>query len=129
MHQKNLELLKTHIISNVAPILVEKVPKEVFGKNSVILDANIDKSYLNGHYEGINYLPPKWYENLEQNSILIIDNLSHIPKQEQKKFIEILKYRKISTFPLPEKCVVIITCDSLEKISEEIISLVACIGK
>ena len=75
MHQKNLELLKTHIISNVAPILVEKVPKEVFGKNSVILDANIDKSYLNGHYEGINYLPPKWiifhiFQNKSKRNLL-----------------------------------------------------------
>lgn len=129
MDHKNLELLKTHIIMNIAPILIKNVPKEVFGKNAVVLDANIDKTLLNGHYEGTEYLPPKWFNELAENNILIIDNLSNINKNEQKKFIEILKYRKISTFHLPKKCVIVITCDSIERISEEIISLVAYIGE
>ena len=43
------------------------------------------------------------------------------------KFIEILKYKKISTFELPENCLIIVTCSDLtnNKINEEIYSLVA----
>lgn len=60
-----------------------------------------------------------WYQELQDKEILIIDQFSSIPKVEQKKFIEILKYRKISTFLLPKECVIIITCDDIQNISEE----------
>lgn len=128
MNSKNLEMLNTYIKNNVAPILIEKIPKEVFSSNAVVLDAKVDKTLLNGHYEQTEYLPPLWYQELQDKEILIIDQLSSIPKVEQKKFIEILKYRKISTFLLPKECVIIITCDDIQNISEEVCSLVAYIG-
>lgn len=129
MNSKKLELLNTYIKANVAPILIEKVPKEVFEHHAVILQATIDKSLLNGHYEGVNYLPPDWFTELESKDILIIDHLSDISREEQKKFIELLKYRKISTFDLPKRCVILITCENTSNISEEIYSLVAHIGE
>lgn len=129
MDNKRLELLNAYIKSNVAPILIEKMPKEVFHENAVIIESTIDKTHLNGHYEGIKYLPPNWFKELEKKDILVIHQLSSISKNEQKKFVEILKYRKVSTFDLPKRCVIIITCDDSSKISEEIYSLVAHIGE
>ena len=53
--------------------------------------------------------------------------LRDFSKEEQKKFIEILEYRKISTFEIPNDVVIIVTANNINKdtINEEIYSLVA----
>ena len=62
--------------------------------------------------------------------ILVIDKIDSISKEEQVKFIEILKYRKVSTFELPKDIVIIVTANKISKdtINEEIYSLLAHIG-
>ena len=123
------ELLLSYIKTNVAPILVDFI----FGQDledAVILPANIDKKELNGHYEEMNYVPPKWLNELlnkKNNPLLVIDQIDTIPKEEQKKFIELLKYRKVSTFDLPNNCRIIVTANKIneEMINEEVFSLVA----
>ncbi len=131
MSNDRLELLKTYIKSGVSPLLVSDVPLSIF-ENSVIIKANIDKSELNGHYESINFTPPTWYKELiekskEKTSVLIIENINDISIEEQTKFIEILKYKKVSTFDLPKKSIIIVTCTELSKnkINEEVYSLLA----
>lgn len=132
MNQKEkFEVLNTYIKENIAPILVYDVETSVFDKNAVIIPSDIDISELNGHYEGIDFVPPTWFKNLENSkdfNLLIIDNLSKIEKDEQTKFIEILKYKKVGVFDLPKNCRIIITCEKLSNsINDEIISLVAVI--
>ena len=60
-------------------------------------------------------------------SILIINGINNLEISEQLKFVEILKYRKISTFDLPKNCFIIVTAYDLKNrpIAEEIFSLVA----
>ena len=123
------ELLMAYINANVAPMLVDFISGEDIS-GAMIVSANIDTKELNGHYEGIEYIPPKWYNDLVNNNnykILVIDLIDTITKEEQAKFIELLKYRKISTFELPKDCVIIVTAKEVnkDKISEEIYSLVA----
>ncbi len=123
------KLLLSYIKTNIAPILVDFI----FGQDledAVILPANIDKKELNGHYEEMNYVPPKWLNELlnkKNNPLLVIDQIDIIPKEEQKKFIELLKYRKVSTFDLPNNCRIIVTANKIneEMINEEVFSLVA----
>ena len=122
------ELLISYIKANVAPILVNFIAgKDIPG--AIIIPANIDQKELNGHYEGDNFLAPKWLNKILSNSsfVLVIDNIDSILKEEQLKFIELLKYRKISTFELPKNCVIIVTANEInkDKISEEVFSLVA----
>mgnify|MGYP007007366465 FL=1 len=59
--------------------------------------------------------------------LLIIKNLNQLPVNEQSKFNEILKYRKISTFKLPSECRIIVSCNDINKypISEDVYSLLA----
>lgn len=122
------EMLLSYIRVNVAPILVDFL----FGKDlpyATILPANLDIKELNGHYENTEYLAPTWLNELQQNSnnLLVIDQIDTISKQEQLKFYELLKYRKISTFVLPSECRIIITATEInkDKINEKIYSLVA----
>lgn len=123
------ELLLSYIKANVAPILVDFISGNDMS-NAIVVPANVDVKELNGHYDGTDYLPPKWFaEILDTNAakVLIIDKIDSIDKEEQLKFCELLEHRKISTFSLPDNCVILVTADEInkDKISEEIYSLVA----
>lgn len=123
------ELLLSYIKANVAPILVDFITSEDLN-DAVILPSNIDSKELNGHYEGTNFMPPKWFNEIlstNTSKVLVIDKIDAISKEEQLKFCELLEYRKISTFELPKNCLIIVTANEInkEKISEEIFSLVA----
>lgn len=128
MNKERLEMLNEYIKSGITPILIENMPASVFD-NATILDANCDISDLNGHYENINFVAPSWYNKLKQNQtkMLVINNINEIDVNEQTKFIEILKYKKISTFDLPKDCIIIVTAKNLKErpINEEIYSLLA----
>ncbi len=133
MKKLDLESLKKLLMLNEYPILVEDIPNELF-ENSVILNNDCDISLLNGHYEGVNFVAPDWYNILTEKckdglTLLIINGINNIDREEQLKFVEILKYRKISTFDLPKNCSIIVTAYDLENkpIAEEIYSLVASV--
>lgn len=81
---------------------------DLFRNNKTLLDELFDESKTN-------------------TSVLVIENINEIPLEEQTKFIEILKYKKVSTFELPKNCLVIVTCSDLtaNKINEEVYSLLA----
>ena len=127
--EEKKKMLIEYIKANVAPILEDFI----FGEdldNAVVLPANIDVKELNGHYEGVDFLPPKWLEeilNTSNKRLLVIDKIDTIPKEEQMKFGELLEYRKVSTFDLPKDCVIIVTANKInkDKINEEVLSLVA----
>lgn len=123
------DILMSYIRANVAPVLVDFISgKDV--KGAVVIPANIDSKELNGHYDGIDFMPPKWLSEItetNESKFLIIDKIDSISKEEQLKFCELLEHRKISTFELPKSCVIIVTVDEINKnkINEEIYSLVA----
>ena len=129
MNDAKRELLMSYIKSNVAPILVDFIDGNNI-PNSVVLPANLEISELNGHYENIEFNPPEWLNKLKgynTPTILIIDKIDSIPSIEQTKFVEILKYRQVSTFELPKNTVIVVTAKEINEntINEEIYSLVA----
>ena len=128
--EKN-KMLKEYIKLNIAPILVDFIEKD-FINDKVVISSNCKKEELNEIYEQEKTLPPKWYQELinKNKKILIINNLDSISNEEQKKFIEILKYRKVSTFKLPQDVRIIITTTKKVKnnIDKEIFNLVLYIG-
>lgn len=130
MNQEKRKMLETFLKSGISPLLLEDISSDIF-ENAVILESDCDLSLLNGHYEGTEFVAPEWYEQLitQTNNIpiLIIKDINKIPIEEQTKFIELLKYKKISTFDLPQNCIIIVTCQNLKenKINEEVYSLMA----
>lgn len=123
------KLFLSYIKANIAPVLVDFISGEDLD-DAIILPADINVKELNGHYNGIDFVPPKWFSkilNTGNSRILVIDKIDSISKEEQTKFIELLKYRKISTFKLPKNVIVIVTASDINKntINEEIFSLVA----
>ena len=128
MNDVKRELLMGYIKSNVAPILVDFIDGNSI-PNSVVLSANCEMTELNGHYDNTKFVSPEWLNKLEGSTptILVIDKIDSIPKDEQKKFVEILKYRQVSTFELPKNTVIVVTAKEINEntINEEIYSLVA----
>lgn len=131
MKKLDLEMLKELLMMNDFPILVEELPNELL-EDAIILMNDIDISLLNGHYEQTEFLPPVWYYKLvekakEKQILLILNRVNFLPKEEQLKFLEILKYRKISTFPLPKNCSIIVVVPDLENhpLAQEIYNIVA----
>ncbi len=122
------EMFLSYLKANVAPILIDFLSGQDF-ENAIVLPANIDSLELNGHYEGMIFKPPLWLAEIlgeNKSKILVIDKIDMISKEEQLKFCELLEYRKISTFTLPENCIIIVTANEInkEKINCEIFSLV-----
>ena len=132
-NEERLEMIASYIKGNVAPLLIENISSDIFTRNAVILPADIDMKELDGHYEEIDFLPPNWYQELQKYKednycFLVISELSTLPKEQQLKFGEILKYKKVGVFDLPKNCVIIITGKNIkETISKEIYSMVAVI--
>ena len=123
------EILLSYIKANVVPILIDFISGDDLN-GAVVVPASVDVKELNGHYDGSDFMPPKWLnEILSTNAsrILVIDKIDSISKEEQLKFCELLEHRKISTFELPKNCVIIVTANEIskDKINEEIFSLVA----
>ena len=128
MNDAKRELLMSYIKSNVAPILVDFIEGNSI-PNSVVLSANCEMTELNGHYDNTKFVSPEWLNKLEGSTptILVIDKIDSIPKNEQTKFVEILKYRQVSTFELTKNTVIVVTAKEINEntINEEIYSLVA----
>ena len=85
---------------------------------------------MNGHYEGEDFLAPKWYydlTNTNESKVIVIKDIDNISKEEQLKFKELLEYRQVSTFKIPENTRIVLTATNINKetINEEIYSLVA----
>lgn len=131
MNKEQMTMLETYLKSGISPLLIEDIPSSVF-EDAIVIDSNCKIDELNGHYETDNFCAPNWYNGLIDNcnkkaSVLLIENINLVPYNEQTKFIEILKYKKISTFDIPSNCVIIVTAKNLKEnpINEEIYSLVA----
>jgi len=77
-----------------------------------------------------NFCPPTWFKDLEQDKekiILVINKIDTIPQEEQLKFIEILKYKQVSTFKLKDNIRIILTAKDKSKVDNEIKSLSAIV--
>ncbi len=131
MNKEKLEMLNEYLKNTNIPVLVEDIPLEIFS-DYVIIPSDINVKELDGHYEKTEYCPPSWYTSLvdkykENKAILVITNINKISKNDQEKFVEILKYKKVSTFNLTKNVRIILTANNLKEneINEEIYSLLA----
>ncbi len=116
------ELFISYVKSNVAPILVDFIDASLI-PNSVIIESNISLSDLVGD-NGV----PSWYLELTCDSsskFLVINNIDLISKEEQLKFIELLKDREVCEYRIPDNVVIVLCASNKGNIDERIYSLVA----
>ncbi|MBP3635927.1 MAG: hypothetical protein J6J17_05735 [Bacilli bacterium] len=123
-----IEMLGQYLKANIAPILISNIPSSLFNTIAVIIPSNISKEDLYGKIENNKFEYPKWYNELSSNSkknMIIVDNLSLIPIDEQLKFHELLKYRKIGDLKIKDNIMIMVISDKVSKetINKDIYSL------
>ena len=133
MNKEMKIMIEDYIKANVMPIMIS-VDKNIF-KNYTEIPANCSNETLKGTFDLEGYKSPLWYEEVKKKendniNLLIITDFDKIDKENQKKFTELLKYRKIGTLNLPKNCAIIVLANSINKesIDKEIYSLVAHIN-
>ncbi len=129
MNKEQVDLLGEYIKAGTSTILIEEIPENAIKKGAVVLDADCSKAELMGHYENLEFIAPEWYKKLmdsskEHTPVLIIKDINKIPEEEQRKFIELFKYKKVYVHKLPENCMIFATYSNLEErpIQEELYS-------
>lgn len=129
MNKEQVDLLGEYIKAGTSAILIEEIPENAIKKGAVVLEADCSKAELMGHYENLEFIAPEWYKKLMDSSkqhtpVLIIKDINKIPEEEQRKFIELFKYRKVYVHKLPENCMIFATYSNLEErpIQEELYS-------
>ena len=129
MNKEQVELLGEYIKAGTSAILIEEIPENVIKKGAVVLEADCSKAELMGRYENLEFIEPEWYKKLMDSSkehipVLIIKDINKIPEEEQRKFIELFKYRKVYVYKLPKNCIIFATYSNFEKkpIQEELYS-------
>ena len=130
MNKEQIDLLGEYINSGIpSVILIEKIPESVIKKGAVVIESDCSKTELIGKCENSGFVQPKWYHELMDSAklhrpILIIKDINKIPENEQRKFIELFKYRKMYVNKLPGNCIIFATYSNLEEkpIEEELYS-------
>lgn len=129
MNKEQVDLLGEYIKVGKSIILIEEIPENAIKKGAIVLESDCSKQELMGHYENLEFVAPEWYNKLvdsskEHTPVLIIKDINKIPEEEQRKFIELFKYRKVYVNKLPENCMIFATYSELEQkpIQEELYS-------
>ena len=124
MNKQQIDLLGEYIKAKKAAVLIEEIPESVIEKGAVVINSDFSNSELMGHFDNLEYVAPKWYDKLMESSknhtpVLII--------KEQRKFIELFKYKKIYVNKIPENCMIFVTYSNLKEnpIEEEVYSFMA----
>ena len=103
------------------PMIVQGANLEDFD-NAVVIPANIDSRALGvlNLKDGFKY--PTWLVRLNtasknsNNSILLIDGLDELEKQDQSKFYSILKHKCINGATLPSNSQVVVSVKDINNV-------------
>jgi hypothetical protein len=129
MNKEQVDLLGEYIKMGEFAILIEEIPEIVIEKGAVVINSDCSNLELMGHYENLEYVAPKWYDELNESAkshtpVLIIKDINKVPEKEQRKFIELLKHKKIYVNKIPEDCRIFVTYSNSNEnpIEEELYS-------
>ena len=132
MNKGQVDLLGEYIKAGKSTVLIEKIPESVIEKGAIVINSDCSSSELMGHFDNLEYVVPEWYNKLMESSkihtpVLIIKDINKVPEEEQRKFIELLKYKKVYVNKIPENCMIFVTYSDLKEnpIEEEVYSFMA----
>ena len=122
MNKKQIDLLGEYIKVGKSAVLIEGIPESVIKRGAVVINSDCSNSELTGYYDNLEYVAPEWYI-----PVLIIKDINKIPEKKQRKFIELLKYKKVYVNKIPENCRIFVTYSDLKEnpIEEEVYSFMA----
>lgn len=132
MNKEQVDLLGEYIKAGKSAVLIEELPESVIEKGAIVINSDCSSSELMGYFDNLEYIVPEWYNKLMESSkihtpVLIIKDINKVPEEEQRKFIELLKYKKVYVNKIPENCMIFVTYSDLKEnpIEEEVYSFTA----
>ena len=132
MNKEQVDLLGEYIKAGKLAVLIEELPESVIEKGAIVINSDCSSSELMGYFDNLEYIVPEWYNKLMESSkihtpVLIIKDINKVPEEEQRKFIELLKYKKVYVNKIPENCMIFVTYSDLKEnpIEEEVYSFTA----
>lgn len=132
MNKEQVDLLGEYIKAGKSAVLIEELPESLIEKGAVVINSDCSNSELMGKFDNLEYKLPEWYNKLKESSkfhtpVLIIKDINKVSEEEQRKFIELLKYKKVYVNRLPENCMIFATYSNLKEnpIEEELYSFMA----
>ena len=132
MNKEQVDLLGEYIKAGKSAVLIEELPESVIEKGAIVINSDCSSSELMGYFNNLEYVAPGWYDKLMKSSkihtpVLIIKDINKVPEEEQRKFIELLKYKKVYVNKIPENCMIFVTYSDLKEnpIEEEVYSFMA----
>lgn len=132
MNKEQVDLLGEYIKAGKSAVLIEEIPESVIEKGAVVINSDCPNSELMGYYENLEFKLPEWYNKLKESAkehtpVLIIKDINKISEEKQRKFIELLKYKKVYVHKIPENCMIFVTYSNLKEhpIEEELYSFMA----
>ena len=132
MNKEQVDLLGEYIKAGKSAVLIEELPESVIEKGAIVINSDCSSSELMGYFDNLEYIVPEWYNKLMESSkihtqVLIIKDINKVPEEEQRKFIELLKYKKVYVNKIPENCMIFVTYSDLKEnpIEEEVYSFMA----
>ena len=132
MNKEQVDLLGEYIKAGKLAVLIEELPESVIEKGAIVINSDCSSSELMGYFDNLEYIVPEWYNKLMESSkihtpVLIIKDINKVPEEEQRKFIELLKYKKVYVNKIPENCMIFVTYSGLKEnpIEEEVYSFMA----
>ena len=129
MNKEQVDLLGEYIKAGKSAVLIEKIPDSVIKKGAIVINSDCSSSELMGYFDNLEYVAPEWYDKLLESSkihtpVLIIKDINKVPEEEQRKFIELLKYKKVYVNKIPENCMIFVTYSDLKENPEFVIMLI-----
>ena len=114
MNKEQVDLLGEYIKAGKSAVLIEEIPESVIEKGAIVINSDCSSSELMGYFDNLEYIVPEWYNKLMESSkihtpVLIIKDINKVPEEEQRKFIELLKYKKVYVNKIPENCMIFVT--------------------
>ena len=132
MNKEQVDLLGEYIKAGKSAVLIEELPESVIEKGAIVINSDCSSSELMGYFDNLEYIVPEWYNKLMESSkihtpVLIIKDINKVSEEEQRKFIELLKYKKVYVHKIPENCMIFVTYSDLKEnsIEEEVYSFMA----
>ena len=132
MNKEQVDLLGEYIKAGKLAVLIEELPESVIEKGAIVINSDCSSSELMGYFDNLEYIVPEWYNKLMESSkihtpVLIIKDINKVSEEEQRKFIELLKYKKVYVHKIPENCMIFVTYSDLKEnpIEEEVYSFMA----
>lgn len=127
MDKKQIDLLGEYIKLGSSIILIEEIPQSIIEKGAVVIESNCSNKELMGEFKDLEYKIPDWYKRLEEETkkhvpVLVIKDINKIAEEEQRKFIELFKYKKVYTNRLPENTMIFVTYKKDKPIDERLYS-------